>query len=87
MIFYKIRKKDTNLYVKGTPAYHDYNKSGRVFQTLGMLRMFVHAVIQHKQWNHNESPSDWEIVELETVERSTKTVYEIVSEKKLIEML
>jgi predicted DNA-binding helix-hairpin-helix protein len=100
MIYYKIRNKDTGLFVKdtelfvkGTPAYHSYNKDGRVFQTLGRLRSFLTNVMtndQHYNKFHDEKRnrlSEWEIVELEMVVKDVKGIHEVIKADKLIKLL
>lgn len=84
--YYKIRKKDNpTLFIKGTPVYHSYDQSGRVFQTLGHLRTFITNVMNNTYKSNNVS--DWEIVELEMVVKEVKEVHEIITAKKLTELL
>lgn len=92
--FYKIRYKDnTELYVKGTPAYQSSDKTGRTFQSLGQLRSFITGVMNSDSWNarHGGTPlnrvAEWEIVELEVTEKSIKGVHEIITAKKLKELI
>jgi hypothetical protein len=41
MIYYKIRHKDDpEKYINGTFMYQNYDKTGRIFQTLGQVRTF-----------------------------------------------
>ena len=86
MTYYKIRKKDdSSLYVKGTPAYHSYDKSGRVFQTVGNLRSFLTNVMNN-QYRSNHL-SEWEIVELEMIVKEVKAIHEVVKPEKLVQLL
>lgn len=86
MIYYKIRKKsDPTQYVKGTPYYLSYDKSGRIFQTMGRLRSFITIVMDDYRRSHDIS--DWEIVELEMVIKEVKGVHEVITAKKLKELL
>jgi hypothetical protein len=84
--YYKIRLKDNpEQFVKGTPLYLSYDKSGRIFQKLGGLRSFITGVMNA---GHSRiSVSDWEVVELEMVVKEVKDVHEIISAKKLTELL
>lgn len=85
MIYYKIRKRDDpELYVKGTPSYMGYDKSGRLFQTLGQLRSFLSRVIKN---SHSNKVADWEIVEIETSVKCVKGVHEMITGRKLKELL
>jgi hypothetical protein len=87
MIYYKIRKKsDPELYVKGTPYYHEYDKTGRIFQKIGQLRSFITQVMNIGS-RRTIDLSDWEIVELEMVVKDTKDIHEVITAKKLKELL
>lgn len=86
MIFYKLRKKsDPDLYVRGTPVYLDYDKQGRIFQKIGQLRTFLTGCLNLR--HSARDITEWEVVELETVERSVKEVIEIVKPEKIVEIL
>lgn len=86
MIYYKIRKKsDPELYLKGTPLYQSYDKTGRIFQKIGQLRSFLTQVMNSERLSRNLN--DWEIVELEMVVRDTKNVHEVLTSKKIKELL
>ena len=87
MIYYKIRKKsDPALYVKGTPYYHSYDGTGRIFQKLGQLRSFITQIMSISE-RKNVDLSDWEVVELEMVVKETKNIHEIITAKKLKELI
>ena len=85
MIVYKIRRKsDPTKYVKGTPYYLSYDGTGRTFEKLGRLRAFITGVLN----NHNrEYIPDWDIVELEVVERRVKDVHEVITQETLIKLI
>lgn len=94
MIYYKIRyKDDPEKYVKGTPAYQSSDKTGRIFQSLGNLRSFLTGVMNSDSYysRKGETPrnriAEWEVVELEMVIKEVKGVHEVITQKKLIEML
>jgi hypothetical protein len=93
-VMYKLRYKDNpELFVKGTPAYLSYDKSGRIFQTLGQLRTFLTNVMsddsaENRRFNSNTNRlSLWDVVEIEMVVKEVKGVHEVISPKKLVELL
>jgi hypothetical protein len=86
MIYYKIRSKDNpEWYVTGTPRYNSYTFSGRIFQKIGQLRTFLTLVMNDQLLNHKIS--EWEVVEIEMVIKEVKGVHEVITQKKLIELL
>ncbi len=86
MIYYKIRKKGTESFLKGTPTYHNFAKEGRVFQTLGSLRAFLTRLM--KPYNTRQLHlSEIEIVEYELVESAVKELHLVVKPEKIIELL
>lgn len=94
MIYYKIRyKDDPDMYVKGTPVYLSYDKTGRIFQSLGQLRTFLTSVMNHDSYyaRKGETPcnrvAEWEVVELEMVVKEVKGVHEVITAKKLKELI
>jgi hypothetical protein len=88
MIYYKIRKLlDPTEFVKGTPVYQSYDKTGRIFQSLGNLRSFLTGVMTaDKQYNGNRI-ADWEIVELEMVIKQVRQPFDVIDPKKVWNML
>ena len=86
MIYYKIRSKDNPvMFVSGTPHYNHYDNMGRVFQTIGKLRTFLTVVMKNQDLSHKIS--EWEIVEIEMVVKEVKGVHEVITQKKLLELL
>jgi hypothetical protein len=88
--YYKIRKKDDpEQFVKGTPYYLSYDKTGRIFQSLGKLRTFLTSVMNADDRGdaHRNRIGEWEVVELETVVKEVKGVHEVITAKKLKELL
>ena len=82
---YKIRKKDdTEQYLTGTPMYFCYDKTGRIFQSLGKLRTFLTSVMNADGRNR---VADWEVVEFEMVVKEVKGVHEVITAKKLKELI
>jgi hypothetical protein len=88
-VYYKIRyKDDPEKYIKGTPYYQSYDKTGRIFQTLGQLRTFLTGVMNADGRSDGRNRvSEWEIVELEMVVKEVKGVHEVITAKKLKEMI
>lgn len=90
MIYYKIRyKDDPEKYVRGTPIYQSYDKTGRIFQTLGQLRTFLTGVMNSDSRNKGNRSriSEWEVVELEMVIKEVKGIHEVITPKKLVELI
>ena len=88
MIYYKIRlKSNPEMFVKGTPYYLSHDKTGRIFQTLGKLRTFLTSVMNADARMERSRMSDWEIVELEMIVKEVKGVHEVITAKKLKELL
>lgn len=85
-VYYKIRHKETQLYLKGTPHYHGYDGTGRIFQKIGQLRAFLTGVMNCR-YGSLVNLDDWEIVELEMVIKDIKQVVDVVDPKKIIEIL
>jgi hypothetical protein len=92
--YYKIRyKDDPEKYVKGTPAYQSFDKTGRTFQSLGQLRTFLTSVMNADtryskfDGDHRNRVANWEIVELEVIEKDVKAIHEVITAKKLKELL
>ena len=82
------------MYVKGTPYYHSYDKTGRIFQSLGNMRSFLTSVMNADDRNNRYGDrdnrnriADWEVVELEMVVKDVKGVHEVITAKKLKEMI
>jgi hypothetical protein len=93
MIYYKIRKlSDPTEFVKGTPVYQSYDKTGRIFQSLGNLRTFLTGVMnEDARWkesvNQRNRIADWEIVELEMVVKQVRQPFDVIDPKKVWNML
>lgn len=83
MIVYKIRNKnDPSKFLTGTPTYHSWDKTGRMFQTIGKLRTFLTNSLKG-----NRNVGNWDIVEYELAEVSAKSVHEMIKPEQLIKML
>lgn len=88
MIYYKIRNKENpELFVKGTPHYLSYDKTGRIFQSIGNLRSFLTGVMKRQYGRQVIFSAEWEIVELEMVVREVKEVIDVIDSKKILDIL
>lgn len=84
--YYKIRKKsDPEQYLKGTPVYYGYDKSGRVFQSLGAVRTFLTNVLNSE---HRRSQlNDWQVVSYVMQLKDIQEIHDVVKPEKLIKLL
>ena len=73
------------MFVSGTPNYNRYDNIGRIFQKIGSLRSFLTIVMNDQ--HQSRKISDWEIVELELSVKEVKGIHEVITQKKLIELL
>jgi len=90
---YKIRSKESGLYSKGKAAMVVYsiddhcsgywNKTGKIWPSLGSLRTHFNAVLGHGRG----IPESWEVVELEVIEKSVKSPIDWIDPNKLIKIL
>ena len=85
LTYYKIRKKsDPELF---RLANGSWNKSGKVYDTLGKLR----ATITMKMNSYYDSVrgeiQDWEIVEFEVRIKEVKQLFDVIDPKKIWTML
>jgi hypothetical protein len=86
VIVYKIRNKNNSeQFLLGTPTYNSWDKTGRMFQTIGKLRTFLTNSLKSQRTSKNIG--DWEVVEYELAEQSTKNVHEMFDAKKIMELL
>lgn len=86
MIVYKIRNKNNpELFLTGTPTYTNWDKTGRMFQTVGKLRTFLTNTLKVQKPGKNVG--DWDIVEYELTEVSAKSVHEMIKPEQLMKIL
>lgn len=85
MIVYRIKQKNSDLYVKGTPYYPDYDSLGRLFSTLGKVRTFISHSL--KTQRRRDIALDWEIVSYRLEVDQVCEVHEIIKPEKIVEML
>ena len=85
LTYYKIRKKsDPTLFRK---ADGTWNKSGKVYDTLGKLRSTITLHMNSYYDSQREKLQDWEIVEFEVTVKEVKQLIDIVDPKKVWELL
>ena len=91
--YYVIRNRDTGRYIKGTPAYHSWSVDPRLFPSIGRLRSFVSGVLRSNKNRQEHWPqlcddlSTWVVDEMVLTVNDTKELHEIVTGKKLMELL
>ena len=85
LTYYKIRnKKDPELFRK---ADGSWNKSGKVYDTLGKLRATITMNMNSYSEYTREKVQDWEIVEYEVRVKEVRQLHEIVKPEKVWELL
>ena len=85
MAFYKLQHKETNLYVKGTPVYHSYDKNGRIFTSLGALRTFLTNIMNNEY--RRDKLLEWRVIELEMRVTDVKEIMEVIKPEKTMALL
>jgi hypothetical protein len=90
-VFYKIRHKKTGLYSKGG-AYVNaegtnsfWTKTGKTWDSIGKLRS--HITSHMNKYYGSTDMSDWEVIEFKCVPTAVKDIHEIVTQKRLVELL
>jgi hypothetical protein len=85
MVYYKIRsKKNPDLFRK---ADGSWNKSGKVYDTLGKLRTTITLNMNSYSDYTREKVRDWEIVEYEVRVKEVKQIVDVIDPKKIFELL
>jgi hypothetical protein len=85
LTYYKIRsKKDPDLFRK---ADGTWNKSGKVYDTLGKLRTTITLNMNSYSEYAREQVKDWEIVEYEVRVKEVKHLADVIDPKKIFELL
>ena len=85
LTYYKIRnKKDPELFRK---ADGSWNKSGKVYDTLGKLRSTITYNMNSSSEYTREKIQDWEIVEFEVRVKEVKQLIDIVKPEKVWNLL
>ena len=86
MKYYKIQSKaDPEMYLKGTPTYHSYDKNGRLFSNIGSLRTFLTNVmkIEHRRKNL----ANWKIIEIELTVTDILELTDVIKPEKIMKLL
>jgi hypothetical protein len=85
MIYYKIRNKtNPDLFRR---ADGSWNKSGKVYDTLGKLRTTITLNMNSHSEYVRSKVKDWEIVEYEVSVKSVKHLADVIDPKKIFELL
>ena len=85
LVYYKIRKKsDPELF---RMANGSWNKSGKVYDTLGKLRATITFNMNSSSDYTRKQVQDWEVVEFEVRVREVKQLVDVIDKKKIWEML
>ena len=83
---YKIRNKTTGLYSRGTSlSYNDWSKLGKTWMTLGQLRSYI--TLQISNGIRIVEFPDWEVVEFDLTEGSSKPVHDVIRPERLLDLL
>ena len=86
-VMYRIRnKEDHTKFVIGTPGYNSYDSIGRIFPTIGKLRAFISGCLNGTS-GKSRKVHEWEIVEVELVDKQGNGIHEITKPEKLVELL
>jgi hypothetical protein len=91
--YYTIRNQSTGLYLKGTPAYHNWSVEPRLFPSIGRLRGFITSVLRINKDRRERWPqlcadvSTWVIDEMVLTVTDTKELHQVVTGKKMMELL
>lgn len=83
--YYKIRsRQNPELYRK---ADGTWNKSGKVYDTIGKLRSLLTRTINNQYEGGRNRIGDWEIVEYEVRESQVKSVNDMIRPDQLVKLL
>jgi hypothetical protein len=85
MIFYKIRNKNNPEMFRKSDG--TWNKSGKLYDTLGKLRTAITLTMNSYSSYHRSQVLNWEIVEYQVTTSQVKQLEEIVDPAKVWEML
>ena len=85
LTYYKIRKKSNPELFR--LADGRWNKSGKVYDTLGKLRAAITNKMNSYYDSIREEVQDWEFVEYEVQVKEVKQLIDIVDKKKIFELL
>lgn len=81
LVYYKIRKKsDPEMFRMASGAW---NKSGKVYDTLGKLRATITFNMNSSSDYTRKQVQDWEFVEYEVSVKEVKQLFDVVDPKKV----
>ena len=85
LVYYKIRKKsDPTQFRK---ADGTWNQSGKVYDTLGILRAIITQNMNSSNDYYRGKLQDWEIVEFEVQVKEVKQLIDVIDPKKVWDLL
>lgn len=85
LTYYKIRKKsDPEMFRMANGCW---NKSGKVYDTLGKLRATITFNMNSSSDHTRKQVQDWEVVEFEVRVKEVKQLVDVIDKKKIWEML
>ena len=85
MLYYKIRNKNDPTLFRLSDGR--WNKSGKVYDTLGKLRATITNKLNSHWGDVRKQVQDWEIVEFEVIEKEVKQVHEVIKPERLMDLL
>lgn len=86
MKYYKIQSKiNPDMYLKGTPMYHHYDKNGRLFGSIGALRTFLTGVMNNE--HRRKDLANWKIIEIELTVTDILELTDVIKPEKIMKLL
>ena len=85
LTYYKIRRKSNPELFR--MANGSWNKSGKVYDTLGKLRATITFNMNNSSDYVREKVQDWEIVEFEVRVKEVKQLFDVIDPKKVWDLL
>jgi len=85
MLYYKIRSKKNPEFFRKSDG--SWNKSGKVYDTLGKLRATITNKLNSYYSSVREELDDWEIVEFEVTVKEVKQLHEVITAERLVKLL
>lgn len=85
LTYYKIRRKSNPELFRLADGC--WNKSGKVYDTLGKLRAAITLKMNSYHDSVREEVQDWEFVEYEVTVKEVKQLFDVIDPKKVWEML
>lgn len=84
---FKIKHKQTGLYSNGGGWHVKWGKTGKLWNGLGPLRMHLNRVLRNSIKNSSLDIENWEVLEIEMVVKTSKSVADSINPNKLVELL